>query len=308
MNVFSAKLPTIHSYAEAVARLEKAVPLRSGEDKGKFPLGENRRYKHCQIAKIEGTQAIALQLYGADVVVWYPDNTVYISLCNFDTFSTRQFIWAVTPFAVQHSRGSTYLSVGPGDQWYKFVDGETPLVIKDNVVQNPVQETVYRLDRKAMAAKRQEFNLFREYVNNMGELSTSISDEEVKRLAEERGGRLERLTLPTSAARYYHGRQKPLEKLAAYMLDVKKAQETDDLEAYYKLFIDLGASALTYSLRHRAYIFNAHWGKPQAQPINTPMLEFFDEAIKYLYGKEVFKQEAVPIGKKVSNEARKYFD
>jgi hypothetical protein len=233
---------------------------------------------------------------------------VHISICNFNTASTRQFIGVVTPFSVQYSRGTTYLSVNPDGKWYKFVDNETPLVVKDNVVQNPVQEIVYRLDRKAMSAKRQEFNSFREYVNNMGKLTSGITEEEVNRLAKETGDRLDRLVLPTAAARYYHGKQSPLEGLAAYMLDVKKAQETDDLTAFYKLFVTLGLSALNYNPSNSAYIFGRYPKYATPLPIDAQMLEFFDEAIKYLYGKEVFKQEAVPVGKKVSNEARKYFN
>lgn len=308
MNIFSARLPTIHNYAEAVARLEKSVPLRSGRERGKFPLGDNRRYKHCQIARVEGTQAIALQLYGSDVVVWYPGNTVHISICNYNTVATRQFIWAVTSFAVKYERGTTYLGVSPDGKWYKFVDDETPLVVKDNVVQNPVQEVVYRLDRKAMATKRQEFGLFLEYVTNMGKLTTGITEEEVERLAEEKGDKLPRLMLPTAAARYYHGKQTPLEGLAEFMLGVKKAQETDDLIAYYRLFVTLGLSSLNYHATNSAFTFGRYPKYATPLPIDAPMLEFFNEAIKYLYGKEVFKQEAVPLGKKVSNESRKYFN
>jgi len=315
----SAGLPRIRSHAEAVARLENTMPYRSGEQKGKKPLGNNRRYKTCRIERIEGTEAIALQLHDSDVVVWYPDDTVQISLCGFDTVSTRQFIWGTTIYDIKHDRGTTYIGVPDpqrGTAWYAFHDLEAPLILKGNVVLNPKAESIYKVNIKALKDKRKEFSAFREYIANMGSVLTGIKDEEVNALMQKgpdfvsgwginKMKSLNRLVIPTVASQYFHRDFKPMERLVAFTTRLKRAQDENDLEFFYNAFILLGASTLHFNSYLRAFIAN-HYSSEDVY-IKDTLVKFFDEVIKYVYRDEVFVAEEVPLGKKVSNVNRKYF-
>jgi len=315
MNLNSANLPRLFTYEQAIQHYYDVVPYRSGHKKFGRPLG-NRRYTYCQIAKNEETNAIALQLYGSDVVTFYPNGEVHVSLCKYDTIGTRQFIFATTPYNTSHIRGTTYLNVGEG--WYAFADDETPLVIYDNKVKNPTQQLIYKVNRAAMKDLHKKYGAFREYVGTMGKILTAITDAEVIEAA--KSGRIPsdpthtgilqrsvtRILLPAAKSRYYHGHRKPRETVAAFLTEVCKAQEADDLERYRDLFLHLGSSCLRYN--SFAHAFTVGWRPDDEIALGPQMLMFFDEMLKHHYREEVFVKTEVPIGVKVNNANSKYFD
>ena len=311
MNLSSAGLPTVESHAKAKEIYEGIVPYRSGGDKGKRPLG-NRRYNYCQIEHYAETDAVALQMFGSDVVTWFPNGEVHVSLCKYDTIGTRQFIWATTPYDIKHERGETYLQVAGG--WYAFADSETPLIVKNNVVVNPTQTYTYKPRRDVMKSLQKRYGGFREYVKTMGLITNAITDKDVEDVAHlmpretvthmNNLKRITRLVLPVARNRYYHGTIKPRENLAAFLQDVEKAQEAEDLEAYYAMFVRLGVSSLYYHSYQHAYV--AAWADKDS-PIGKVMLAYFDEILKHMYREKVFTRVEVPIGTKVSNVNRKYF-
>jgi hypothetical protein len=312
MNLNSANLPRLFTYEQAIKHYQDVVPFRSGRDKGKRPLG-NRRYRYCQIERIEETGAIILTMYGSDVVTMYPNGEVHVSLCNYDTIGTRQFILATTPYDIQHIRGTTYLGVK--DKWYAFDTAQHTLEVRDGEVLNPSQQLTYKINRAAMKELHNKYKSFKEYVASMGKVLTAITDAELLEGMQNgsvpthdsvgRYKELSRIMLPTARARYYHGQTKPRDQVAAFLSNVLAAQETEDLEKYRDLFLLLGASSLYYNSYLNAYVKG--WGPQSEEAIGEPMLKFFDEMIKHHYREEVFVKVEVPIGEKCSNVNRQYF-
>lgn len=299
MQLSSVGLPILHTYAEALARLENTMPFRSGSKKGLIPLGDNRRYTYCTIHKHDdGT--IALQLHSTDLVQFYANGEIHVTLGDWDTPSTRQFIYGSTPYSIKHDRGTTYLAVG--DKWYAFPSSRSILVIKDNVVINPTQEKTYKLNRKAMREKRSLYQPFIEYVESMGKVLTAIPDTEVLAVAN-RFTDFRTMT-PVQPRRYYRG-PNPREHVEKFLQSVKVAQENNDLQLMYDLFVLLGVSALRHDYFLKAYVSSL--SSRDDESIGGTMVLFFDEILKNIYNKEVFTQEEVPIGKHVSNKNRQYF-
>lgn len=308
MQLRSVGLPTLHNYAEALARLENTVAFRSGSYKGRFPLGDNRRYKYCTIAK-QYDDSVALQLYDSNVVTFYPNGEIHISLCKYDTVATRQFLWGTLPYDIKHDRGTTYLIIN--GEWYAFPSADTTLIIKDNVILNAVQEKTYKLNRAVMKDKRSLYQSFLEYVNNMGRIQTGITQSEaavaVACLIDYQvpnSGRINPIVLPRALSRYYRGGEKPIAMMERFLADVKAAQESNNLDKFYNYFILLGISALRFNYYMKAYV--PSYTDDVEVSISKQMLEFFDEILKFVYSKEVFTSKDVPIGVKVSNKNRKY--
>ena len=316
MNLHSVCLPTLHTYEQAKKYYDDVVPLRSGPTKGKRPLGLNRRYRYCQIAHYPETNAIALQLYGSDVVTLFPNGQTHVSLCKYDTVSTRQFIQATTGYGVRYERGTTYLGVDGG--WYAFHNAESPLILFDGKVTNPIQEATYKLNRAAMREIQNRYGGFREYVKSMGLMLTGIKDTEVHEVAgflpnddrmplhhsSSTQRRLRKLVTPLATHRYFHGIVKPLEGLKEFLASAEKAQAEGDLRMMYGLFVQLGVSSLYYHVNLNSY--TRSWHEPEVE-IATPMLKYFDEILKHYYKEKIFYTIDLPIGTKSTNTNRKYF-
>jgi len=309
MNLSSARLPRLYNYEQAKAHHDSVVPFRSGNNKAKRPLGA-RRYDYCLIEHYPETNAVALQMYGSDVVTWFPNGEAHVSLCKYDTIGTRQFIYATTT-DIRHERGVTYLYVGDATEggWYAFADSETPLILKDGKVMNPVQTYTYKPRRDVMKALHKRYGGFREYVKTMGLVMTGLTDKEVEEvsvhLPKYENQRFIKLTLPIARNRYYHGTIKPKENLAEFLRNIEKAQATEDLHAYYHLFVHLGVSALAYNSYTHTY--TVAWAN-NAGEIGKTLLEYFDEIIKHIHKEEVFTKVEVPIGTRSTNVNRKYFN
>jgi hypothetical protein len=286
------------------------VPFRSGSEKGKKPLGRNRRYKVLQIEKIDETGAVCLVMCNSDVVTFFPNGEVHVSLCKWDTIGTRQFIQATSPYDVEHIRGVTYLKTENGA--FAFSDAESPLILKDHKVLNPTQQIAYHIDRKAFVRAQESYRGFMEYVKNMGTVLTGINESELRDAAMPimtdswtKTQQFIRILLPTQRSVYYHGRSRPRESIAEFLEATRKATEADNLHDYHKLFLQLGVSSLYYNSYLHAYI--TRWGAKD-EPIGSVMLEFFKEMIKHHHREEVFAKKEVPIGEKCSNVNHKYFN
>jgi hypothetical protein len=298
MQVQSARIPVLRSYERALEHFEKVAPYKRGSVKGLKPIGANRRYQQCLIDKVEGTEVVMAVLYKSDLVAFYPNGQVHVSLCKYDSSTTRGFIEAVTGYPCFTRSRSTYLSVGGKD--YAFHDEVTPLIIADGVVVNPKQELIYKINRKAMNEKREEFAPFLNYVRDMGAVMDMIKDSEIHPSVKARA-----LVLPTSAVRYYHGNERPLEGLKLFLYDVKHACVTNNLEEFYIKFQQLAMSALRYDYYRQGY--RGELAREGFAAIGKPMVEFFDEVLKYLYKNDLFVTELAPIGSSKANANRKYF-
>ena len=305
MQVSSAGLKVFHTYEQVLSHYESVVPYRSGSEKGKRPLGNNRRYLYLQIEKYTETNAVALSLYGKDIVTFFPSGKIEVCLGGYDSVSTRQFITAVTPWSCETHRGTTYLRTASGH--FAFPNPHYSLIIDDYVVLNPQQEIIYRLNRKALNVVRDKYAPFREYVQNMGSITNCITMEEFNEAKIPVGawsnqeGRVQRINLPTASVRYYHGVAKPVEQTLSFIGRVEQSCKNDDLEGLYHAYLLLGISALDFTYFDETFRY-------KGEPIAKQCLEFFDEILKYVHRDTLFTKEVLPLGKKSSNDNRKYFN
>lgn len=299
MMLSSANLPRFYNYEQALKHYESVVPYRSGHAKGQRPLG-NRKYQSCMIRKTE-TDAIALDLYQSGVVYIKPNDEFHISLCRYDTVSTRQFIYATTPFNIKHERGVTYLGVRDG--WYQFKDSDTTLIVHEHKVLNPAPQKTYKVNRSALKDLHKKYGGFREYVKCMGTVMAGIDDKEVVAYAQRRGAKMQRLILPASSHWWPQEARNPESEGITFLEEVEEAQVSNNLEKFYDLYLKLGVSSLFFNGYLKSWIPTSNDGKQ----IATPMLKFFDELLKSFYKESVFIEIDVPLGQACSNINRKYF-
>ena len=304
MQVSSAGLKVFHTYEQVLSHYESVVPYRSGSEKGKRPLGSNRRYLNLLIDKYTETNAVALSLYGKDIVTFFPSGRIEVCLGGYDSVSTRQFITAVTPWSCETHRGTTYLRMASGH--FAFPNPHYSLIIDDYVVLNPQQEIVYRLNRKALNVVRDKYAPFREYVQNMGSITNCITMEEFNEAKvtdewDNHEARVQRINLPTASVRYYHGVAKPVEQMLSFIGRVEQSCKNDDLQGLYHAYLLLGISALDFTYFDNTFRY-------KGEPIAKQCLEFFDELLKYVHRDTLFTKEVLPLGKKSSNDNRKYFN
>jgi len=107
-------LPRIHNFTSAERTYSNIEPIRGTTIR---PLG-NRRAKHYAIEKISDTQ-YACTLYGHRVITYTKETKPgegtlgEISLCGYDTQTTRGFITQVLGTDCYSHKGKTYIEVGP---------------------------------------------------------------------------------------------------------------------------------------------------------------------------------------------------
>jgi hypothetical protein len=82
------------------AKYEKTKPIR-GRNNDVRPLDNSRRYRDWErIAKVDvnGQEVYACQLYDTDVVRYYPDGSIGLSIDTWATPSTADFMHCHSPF------------------------------------------------------------------------------------------------------------------------------------------------------------------------------------------------------------------
>ena len=165
-------VPSLNTYAEALARWENTKPWRGDRDENERPL-EGRNKRNMTIRKVDG--GIACKLYHTDVVTYYADNTIEID-GSYASKSTNAF---ANSLACRH--GS--LSTADGYDAIYTCSGSNRIVrLKDDIaVLNHVVDggsnvvdmdftkpfKKYVLDRKATKPARDDYNYdaFREFLN-----------------------------------------------------------------------------------------------------------------------------------------------
>lgn len=83
----------INSYITALSKWQTTVPWRGATDTNVRPL-DKRAKKHMTIRKLND-ESVALTLYGTDVVIYHPDDT--ITLTPYSSISTDKFANHFTP-------------------------------------------------------------------------------------------------------------------------------------------------------------------------------------------------------------------
>jgi len=162
-------LPRIHNFTSAERTYSNIEPIRGTTIR---PLG-NRRAKHYAIEKISDTQ-YACTLYGHRVITYTKETKPgegtlgEISLCGYDTQTTRGFITQVLGTDCYSHKGKTYIEVGPraakdpGTGKYRvtgayYLPPNHTLQIRHAEVFNPVPVKKKVLDREVTKELRDKY-------------------------------------------------------------------------------------------------------------------------------------------------------
>jgi len=161
------RLPRIHNFTSAERTYSNIEPIRGTTIR---PLG-NRRAKHYAIEKISDTQ-YACTLYGHRVITYTKETKPgegtlgEISLCGYDTQTTRGFITQVLGTDCYSHKGKTYIEVGKRvtevDGRYKvtgayYLPPNHTLQICHAQVFNPVPVMKKVLDREVTKELRDKY-------------------------------------------------------------------------------------------------------------------------------------------------------
>ena len=187
-------LPTLFSYAEALAHYESITPIRGSKNLRPICTTHNgRRKKHMQIVKTTypkalgvaatpqgAIDAVACRLYDTDVVTFTSNGDIIIDNGGYATNSTHSFIVGIMTYAhrvldplLAYSKaGSTVIEVYPPRGKRLVVMGDKPVTLRkvedtrevayDFTEDVDVQKGYY-LKRSAMHAKRKEVHKFRKF-------------------------------------------------------------------------------------------------------------------------------------------------
>lgn len=295
----SVDMPIIMGYEEGVRIHDSIVPYRSGSERGRRPLGKNRRYKECLIEHDKEEGVVIARLYDYPVLKYWKDGTIDVCLF-YDSATTRQFIFGASRFSTKVVRSQTYL-LTPNGEAFKF-KGNTHVLSfdADYRCKNPETDFRYKLNRKAYAEVKERYRGFTEYVKHMLLVVDRLTDQDVHAMTG--AEKLQKITLP-SARPYFHvpnvtkGKR---ELLADYVKTWEAIGKEDNLEKLYVEFVRVFVSAVRYNWYHKEWRFENGETKDK-------LIEFIHEALKYYHAEEVFTREEVAQGTLVDNANRKYF-
>lgn len=160
-------LPRVHNFTSAERTYNTIKPIRGTTIR---PLG-NRRAKHYAIEKISDTQ-YACTLYGHRVITYTKETTPgegtlgEVSLCGYDTVTTRGFITRVLGADCYSRNDKTYIEIGSRvsevDGRMKvtgayYLPAKHTLQIRHGKVLNPVPVTKKVLDREITKELRDKY-------------------------------------------------------------------------------------------------------------------------------------------------------
>jgi len=296
----SANIKPITTYAEAKERFTSTAPIR-GRVKECRPLGKNRRYNGYTINKNmrvvddgalgQWQETYSAQVYGKDVMEWYPDGTLALRIGRWHG-TIIQSVVNYTLFAgvgsIQSYNGKWYFHNGNSNAYFIPQDSNQVLLIntENSAVENPIQEYRRKAKRKAMNETRKRYAKFIEYGTNMLKIaqdSFKYDEEEAKRVLGS-----ERTKLNWSR---WSDAMEVAKSRTDFLQKVSQFEQSGDLTLAYTL-----VSVMVKSINY--------WGNTCT---SEQFKKSFDEVLKYQFKEEVFESEPVEIGKAFYDRNAKYF-
>lgn len=281
----SEDIPYLHNYQQALEHHDSVKPYKSGEYKGLRPLGKNRRYTRARIEVDGETKDVACTLYGHRVVVFKPNDEIHVSLCGWNTPSTREFAWWTCRANMGNRNGGLYIEY---HNHISPVESDSHvMILKQGEILNAVSDSTYLLNRKAFNEVKQRYAKLREYFVLMSKVVEEVSAEDANELDMSittaginfSGFLASRGRASTGALRGFMKIMKP--RIDAML-------ESENLDEYYACFKAMAALTLPFNYRKEAFI---NTGGFYADKI----VKTFDEYLKVVHAKEVFvKQEMAP--------------
>lgn len=290
------QLPTLTSYEGALNHYHKVVPLRSGAEKGKRPLGAVRRYTRSIIwldsntvlnpnGKRDGNTDlnpnpnVVLSYYGHDLIKFTPDNHAIVNTCGWPSVSTLGFLRdTLSPkFQFKRLRGRIYYRNAEGFHLLP-TDGKSAVTINLNTGEavGGGHIDTYVANKAALRAARAPFKEFITYARNCLAMSVTVNNMpsfSARLLYADR----------SSWSRNYKGPDASVQRELrdeVFALATRDASLTEEevLERFYQAFEHIAASASTFlRFPQKTYVC----GRKRFD-------EFFDNLLKLHYAETVF--------------------
>lgn len=161
-----------YTYEQAVRLWNETKPWRGEEGSILRPLCRPYGKRKRQHSIIMHDDYVACQLHSTEVVRFHKDGTIELTTGGWDTNLTREFMNAAQPYTVFAHLGDTYVRVLGKD----YLLSGNRLLIKNNVVLNPIQEVVPKLDKSIARQIRKNLKPFEDYCATMMALSGGRMD------------------------------------------------------------------------------------------------------------------------------------
>ena len=310
-----AHIPSLPNYAKAKEHYASVTPIR-GRDNVR-PLGAKRRYTWFRIKENRRVvedgflgqyiTTYTCTLYDShDCVEYFPDGSIVIRTFGWHTPTTLGFInYATRDFGhIESVKGKWY--------WKQKHDGKMFLINTQQmdrksvgiklrregfddegymVVDKPIKEHKYAINRKAMNVVRKKYEFFRDYCYVMLSMNNAILREEAENIAKELG------FIHTTLLGTEHWRTEDRNKInrELFFSRMDRVIQAADLELMYSLAI-----FVSYSFGHWSYRDNTSICKPES------FNKQWSELLKYQFFKDVTVAKDVEVGVSFKDANTKY--
>jgi hypothetical protein len=296
-----ARIPRLNSYEDAKAHFQKVIPLR-GRVPELRPLGSERRFTWYEITEntianqAENTEykTYACNLYGRDMVEFFPNNDVVINTNGWtSSITTGSFInFCIQGLGSIISESGKWYFVNNGNQSFRLT-GTIRIRKGDDGFFSPtevIEDKVYRVNRKAMNAVRKKYKPILDYGKTMLNIDnkvTALADLEVAKLGLEN----------TAFIPYYSWQAENVKgNRAKWFALADKQLQSGNLELLYDLVRSVALKAGNYHYQDSTYTCY-----PER------FTELVEEMMKFQFRDEVFIAEPLPYGERSADRNKKYF-
>jgi hypothetical protein len=294
-----AGIPRLSSYDEAMTHYKNVVPIRGRKEEVK-PLGRNRRFTWYRI--VEQTIAnqgenseykvYTCQLYGQDVVSYFPNGDIKLSVTSWNNITLGAFMnFVLGGVGNIVSESGKWFFQNNRKQLFRFNNnmvlrkGEDGLFTPTEVV----ADRVHKINRKAINALRKKYKVVIDYGKTMLALDHKIG--KLDQLQLRKNGITSNRFVP-----YHNWESKDSYSSRAKWFELANKQiESGDLELLYDLAQYVAMASGRYSYRDDTYSCEPEW-----------YVNYLDDMIKHQYAEEVFTVEELPIGQASADRNKRY--
>jgi hypothetical protein len=162
-------LRRVRNYEEAVETEANIVPIRGTSTK---PLSTKRSKQNVTIRR-EGDKVI-VRMYSTDLITYMPDGEIIVSTGGYTTQSTAAVIESVLRQGARCYGDRMWINLNAG--WFVLTRdtrlrwGEDKDGWGGYIIQNPVQLTLYQINRKRANAMMKGYKPFMQYAQRMSKL------------------------------------------------------------------------------------------------------------------------------------------
>jgi hypothetical protein len=292
------QVPFLPSYAEALAYFHGTKPYTKGAFKDERPLGSNRKYNRLRISMVK--DIVAIKHYKSDIVLYYPDGSLYLATGGWDSISTAQAMQEVLGVErVQRVRTSVYY-VHEG-LYYLLGDGLN--IDPGGKPLHPTTVSVHHVRKPVMDALRKQYAPLMVYAKQVCTMNTRFAVQEDSILQPSRFTDISLTVLrwensyPShSSANSNRITDRGNIKLREFfdVIDNTLALPEDQrLDAMYAIVQVLGAMFGYGGFQH------SHCSFPRLK-------KGFEELLRFRFSAEIFEKVDAPIGKPVIDTNSKY--